>query len=247
MKVVIIEDEFYAAEALEKMLHKLRPDISVIQKISGVEEGIAYFDTHPEPDLVFSDIQLSDGLAFEIYKKHPIVCPVVFTTAFDQYAIQAFELNSINYILKPIKETDLHRALLKYAAHYEQLPINFEKLRRMLHQPTYKTRFIGKIGQNIQVVPVEDIAFFMSEEGTTFLLTAHGKRLIVDFTLEQLEQILDPQIFFRLNRQLLIHIQSIKKVEPYFKGRLLISLHPETEKKPVVSQEKARVFKEWLG
>lgn len=246
MKVIIIEDEQYAAEGLERMLLKLRSDLEVVKKIAGVEEGIRYFEDYPEPDLLFCDIQLSDGDVFEIFKKHPVQCPVVFTTAYDEYALQAFEVNSINYLLKPIKIKEVQQALNKFDAHYKPSAVDFEELQKMLAQPNYKSRFIGKIGQNIQVVPTENIAYFLSEDGVTFLFTQEGKRLIVDYPLEQLNNLLDPALFFRANRQLVIHIQSIQKVEPYFKGRLLLHLEPDIDSKQTVSQNKASDFKEWL-
>lgn len=246
MKVVIIEDEEYAAKGLERMLLKFRPDIEVIKKIAGVGEGICYFKNHPEPDLVFCDIQLSDGNAFEIFKKHPIQCPIVFTTAYDEYALQAFDVNSINYLLKPIRIKEVQQALNKFDAYYKPPAVDFVKIEKMLTKPTYKSRFIGKIGENIQVIPTESIAYFLSEEGVTLLYTQVGKRLIVDYTLEQLNGILDPDVFFRVNRQLFIHIQSIKKVEPYFKGRLLLHLQPQIDGKQTISQKKAKPFKEWL-
>src|SRR5690625_2869591 len=223
MKIVIIEDEEYAAKGLERMLLQLQPDIEVIKKIANVEEGITYFKKHPEPDLLFCDIQLSDGDAFEIFKKHAIQCPVVFTTAYDEYALKAFQVNSINYLLKPIKLKELQKTLHKFETYYQATNIDFNKIQEMLHKPPYKSRFIGKIGQNIQVIPTENIAYFLSEEGVTFLFTTKRKRFIVDYTLERLGDLLNPADFFRANRQLFIHIQSIKKVEPYFKGRL--SLH----------------------
>lgn len=246
MKIIIIEDEQYAAKGLERMLLKLRPDLEVVRKITGVEEGIQYFEDHPEPDLLFCDIQLSDGDVFEIFKKHPVQCPVVFTTAFDEYALQAFEVNSINYLLKPIKIKEVQQALNKFDAHYKPSVMDFEELQKMLNKPTYKARFIGKIGQNIQIIPVENIAYFLSEDGVTFLFTTKGKRLIVDYTLEQLSNLLDPAHFFRANRQLVPHIQSIQKVEPYFKGRLFLNLQPEIDSKQTISQNKAQDFKEWL-
>lgn len=247
MKVIIIEDEKYAAKGLERMLLKLRSNIKIVKKIADVETGIAYFKKHPEPDLLFCDIQLSDGDVFEMFKIHPVKCPVVFTTAYDEFAIKAFQVNSINYLLKPIKQKELQETLLKFETHYQTTDINFDRIQEILHKPTYKSRFIGKIGQNIQIIPTEDIAYFLSEEGLTFLFTSKGRRFIVDYPLEKLQHLLNPDNFFRANRQLLIHIQSIEKIEPYFKGRLLLELQPEAKDKQTISQNKAAAFKEWLN
>lgn len=247
MNVVIIEDEPYAALGLERILLSLRSDIIIVKKIAGVEEGIAYFQDHPEPDLLFCDIQLSDGNSFDIFKVHPIQCPVVFTTAYDEFALKAFELNSINYLLKPIKKEEVERTLKKFEVHFKPASFDFEKLEVILSGPTFNKRFVGKIGQTIQVILVEDIAFFLSEDGVTFIYDIKGKRFITDYSLNQLETLLNPEFFFRVNRQLIVHIQSIAKVEPYFKGRLLLYLHPDLKKKQTISQEKAGKFKDWVS
>lgn len=247
MKVIIIEDEFYAAEALEKMLLKFKPQAEVIEKISSVEEGIEYFSIHPEPDLIFCDIQLSDGVSFEIFKKHPLKCPVIFTTAYDQYAIQAFEVNSIDYLLKPIKDRELLKTLNKLDDYFSHRSIDYTRIQALINKKEYKTRFAAKIGQNMQVIKVDEVAYFLSEEGVTFLYTLKGKRLIVEYTLTELEELLDPNSFYRANRQLLVHIQSIEKIAPYFKGRLIISLNPSLSEQQTISQNKASEFKDWLS
>lgn len=247
MKVIIIEDEFYAAEALEKMLLKFKPQAEVIEKISSVEEGIEYFSIHPEPDLIFCDIQLSDGVSFEIFKKHPLKCPVIFTTAYDQYAIQAFEVNSIDYLLKPIKDRELLKTLNKLDDYFSHRSIDYTRIQALINKKEYKTRFAAKIGQNMQVIKVDEVAYFLSEEGVTFLYTLKGKRLIVEYTLTELEELLDPNSFYRANRQLLVHIQSIEKIAPYFKGRLIISLNPSLNEQQTISQNKASEFKDWLS
>lgn len=247
MKVVIIEDEHYAAEALEKMLLKYRPNAKVLNKISSVDEGLEYFAIHPEPDLIFSDIRLSDGNSFEIFQAHPLKCPVIFTTAYDQYAIQAFEVNSIDYLLKPIKDKELLKTLNKLDNYLSHRNLDYNLIQRFMDKKKYKTRFTGTVGQKMHVVSVKDIVYFKSEDGVVFIYTKSGKRLIVDYTLEQLETYLEPTFFYRANRQLIVHIHSIHKVEPYFKGRLLISLNPALETKQTVSQNKASEFKKWLN
>lgn len=246
MKIVIIEDEHYAAEALQRMLLNLKPDAQIIKVISSVEEGWKYFFENPEPDLLFCDIHLSDGISFEIFNKYPIKCPVIFTTAFDQYAIQAFDVNSINYLLKPIKKEDLRNTLLKYEDRLKVQAIDYNRLNQLLNKPTDKTRFSGSIGRNLQVVEIDRISYFLASEGLVSIHTTDKKRLIIDYTLDNLEQILDPKFFFRANRQIIIHIQSLKKVAPYFKGRLLLYLTPETTDKQTVSQNKASSFKKWM-
>lgn len=246
MRVIIIEDEPYAAMGLARILQSLRPEIEVVKKIADVQEGIAYFQNHPEPDLIFCDIQLTDGNSFDIFRVRPVSCAIVFTTAYDEFALRAFELNSINYLLKPIKKEDVRRTLKKFDTHFKPMSFDFEMLESVIAETKFKKRLIGKIGQIIQVIPVEDIAYFLSEEGVTFIYTTEGKRFLTDYSLDQLESIINPEIFFRANRQLIIHIQSIQKVEPYFKGRLLLHLHPDLIKGQVISQMKAGKFKDWI-
>jgi len=233
MKVLIIEDERITAEGLAEQLRELRPGAEVVDIIGTVEEATEWFNLHAEPDLIFCDIHLSDGISFEIFREVEVKTPVIFTTAYDQYAIEAFQVNSIDYLLKPIRKKDLAAALKKFEERSRgQAALQLQKMQNLLEQQmksrgkagSYKSRFLVKIGDTMKTIPVEKIAYFKAEEGVVFLITRQGKRYIIDYTLDKLEEELDPEIFFRANRQLLVHIEAVKEVNRYFKGRLLLEL-----------------------
>lgn len=253
MRVVIIEDEKLAAESLQDMILKHRLEAEIAPALSSVEEAVEWFQLNAIPDLIFCDIHLSDGISFEIFRQVTIKCPIIFTTAYNQYAIQAFQVNSVDYLLKPVKEAELVKAIRKY----EDLQKNnfqdeMENLKRMLQAenssffPSQKKRFMVKSGQSIKSVSSEDVAYFLAEEGVVFLITFDNGRFIINYTLEQLEEQLDPAIFFRVNRQLLVHIKAVKQVSPYFKGRLQLQIAPNGPEDQVVSSNKASSFKKWL-
>lgn len=253
MNIVIIEDEAFAAEELENMILGLRPDTNLIERLEAVEDAIEWFEENEHPDLIFCDIHLSDGSSFEIFREVKVECPVIFTTAFNEYAIEAFKVNSVDYLLKPIKKEDLKKAIEKYEnLKKNNLAGELQNLRNLLENKHVsakndkKARFMVKSGQSIQAIPSEKVAYFMAEEGVVLLITFEGKRYVVNYTLDELEGLLDEIKFFRANRQLIINIESIKKVNPYFKGRLQLVLAPATHDEPVVSSGKASKFKEWL-
>ncbi|AVR45439.1 DNA-binding response regulator [Christiangramia fulva] len=253
MNIVIIEDEAFAAEALEKMILDLRPNTKLIERLESVEDAIEWFEENEHPELIFCDIHLSDGSSFEIFREVKVECPVIFTTAFNEYAIEAFKVNSVDYLLKPIKKEDIQKAIEKYEnlkknnlADEMQNLWNLLQNEHVASRNKKKARFMVKSGQSIAAIPSENVAYFMAEEGVVLLVTFEAKRYIVNYTLDELEVLLDEVIFFRANRQLIINIESIKKVNPYFKGRLQLVLSPATEDDPVVSSGKASKFKEWL-
>jgi two-component system response regulator LytT len=255
MKVLIIEDEQHAAEALEAIILKLRPEAKVLAQLGAVEEAVEWLRLHQAPELIFCDIYLSDGNSFEIFRQIEVKCPVIFTTAYNQYAIEAFQVNSIDYLLKPIKTDEVAKSLRKYEELQQQHMVQkLESLQNLLGSPqvqsarerSAKTRFMVKSGQSIKAISSEDIAYFLAEEGVVFLVTYEGKRFVVNYTLDQLEELLDIDFFFRANRQLFVHINSIKEVRPYFKGRLLLLLQPDAKTEIVISSSKASAFKDWL-
>jgi two-component system, LytTR family, response regulator LytT len=250
MKVVIVEDEQLAADALASMVKKLRPQTEILATLGSVEEATEWFTLHQTPDLIFCDIHLSDGNSFEIFRQVALSCPVIFTTAYNQYAIEAFKVNSIDYLLKPIKTEDVALALKKYENQQCPLPLDIYMLHQLLHtqqpQQQIKSRFLVKQGQGIKAIPVEEVAYFWAEEGVVFLVTKQGKRFIINYTLDQLEGQLDSAIFFRANRQLMVHIDAVQEVRPYFKGRLSLLLQPATENDVTISSSKASDFKVWL-
>ena len=254
MKVVIIEDEEPAANALEKIILELRPDTQILSSPGSVEEAVEWLDLHQAPDLIFSDIQLSDGNSFEIFKQVEVSCPVVFTTAYNEYAIQAFKVNSIDYLLKPIQKKEVSKAIKKYEdLQQHQLGRELGNLQNLLQQSgastgrtERKTRFVAKSGQSLVSVPAGEVAYFLAEEGVVFLYNFEGKRFLVNYTLDELMEQLDENSFTRANRQLIVHIDAIKEVRPYFKGRLQLVLDPDPGEQFVVSSSKAPGFREWL-
>lgn len=253
MKILIIEDEAFAANAIEKMISDIRPQTQILDKIESVEEAVEWFNTHSFPDLIFCDIHLSDGSSFEIFRQVEVKSPVIFTTAYNEYALEAFKVNSIDYLLKPIDKSELEKAVKKYEElNKDHISRELENLSNLLKNTvsdsgkTSKSRFMVKSGQTIRTISSEEIAYFLAEEGVVLLVTPEGKRYVVNYTLDQLEELLDPKNFFRANRQLITRIDAIKEVSPYFKGRLHLSLNPELKTDQIVSSNKASAFKDWL-
>ncbi|WP_162054639.1 LytR/AlgR family response regulator transcription factor [Pontibacter pamirensis] len=252
MNVIIIEDEELAAEVLADIIRKLRPETKVLSMPGSIKEAVKWLELHPEPDLIFCDIHLSDGNSFEIFRRVDVKCPVIFTTAYNQYAIEAFKVNSIDYLLKPIMEEDVAKALKKYETlQMHHLKQGFGNLQGLIQtsqapQPAVRTRFSVKQGQTIRTVPAEEVAFFQAEEGVTFLMTFSGKRFIINNTLDQLEEQLAKAKFFRVNRQFIVNIEAVQDVQPYFKGRLMLKLKPPLEVEQTVSTNRTAAFKQWL-
>lgn len=250
MKIVIIEDEVYAAEALEKMILDIRPRTKVLEQLPSIEESVEWLQSNPHPDLLFCDIHLSDGSSFEIFNTVELKVPVIFTTAYNEYAIQAFKVNSIDYLLKPLNKEELLAAILKFEnLQKDELGDQLENLKNLLQQNTpreKRSRFMVKSGQSIKVIPAEEIAYFLAEDGIVILVNFDGKRFAVNYSLDQLEEQLDTHRFFRANRQLMININAVEKAESYFKGRLLLQTKPPTPEDQVISSSKAAAFKNWL-
>lgn len=251
MNVIIIEDEKPAARLLQRKLQKL--DIEAQTMLHSVEESLEWFNTNEHPDLIFLDIQLSDGLSFEIFEAITINSAVIFTTAYDEYALRAFKLNSIDYLLKPIDEDDLGAAVNKYR---ERLPkqqnmaFDFDQIRRMLVNPadkTYKKRFTIKMGQHLKMVNVNDAECFYSENKGTYIRTTDGRDYLLETTLEQLENELDPKQFFRVSRKFIVSINSIKDIVMYTNSRLKVILPTYKDDEVIVSRERVNDFREWLG
>ncbi len=249
MKILLIEDEDPAAKRLQKMLQEVLPDAEVTDNIVSVSSGIKWFKENELPDLIISDIQLSDGLSFEIFKAVEIVCPVIFTTAYDQYAIEAFTVNSIDYLLKPIKKEELAAALHKFNKIKPAAPaIDIQQLLKSFTSPSqeYKKRFVVRYGEHIKTINIEDVAFFYTEDKVNFLTTKEGRRFAIDYNLDSLENMLDPKTFFRINRQYIISIHSIAEMFAYSKSRVLVKLNPAAKHETIVSTERSADFKLWL-
>ena len=251
MNIIIIEDEKPAARLLQRKLEKL--DLKVTILLHSVEESISWFSTNEHPDLIFLDIQLSDGLSFEIFEKITIKSAVIFTTAFDEYALRAFKLNSIDYLLKPIDDDDLQMAVAKFKAQNNtssNLSLDFETIKKMLINPidrTYKKRFTIKIGQQLKMIAIEDVECFYSENKGTYLHTFDNRNYLLDQTLETLETDLNPEDFFRVSRKFIISIKSIKEIQIYSNSRLKVILPTYKEDEIIVSREKVSDFKNWIA
>lgn len=250
MKVLIIEDEINAFEYLQTILKKLRPKVALLAHLESVEEAVNWLHQHPQPDLIFLDIQLSDGLSFEIFKHVSVASPIIFTTAFDQYAIDAFRVNSIDYLLKPIDIEDLERALLKYEDQQESpvtdLSIQLHSIFGKLNQQK-KHRCLIKKGNHFEFINISDIAFVNSEEGLTFLHTFQGQRHLYTHTVEGLMEMLDTQQFFQINRGQIVNIEAVARIHPYFNQRMKIDLSvPTKDLDLIVSRSKMQLFKAWV-
>ena len=251
MRTIIIEDEKPAARLLQRKLEKLNITAEVM--LHSVEEAVEWFLNNDHPELIFLDIQLSDGLSFEIFEKVAIKSAIVFTTAYDEYALKAFKLNSIDYLLKPIDEDDLEVAINKYKARIpksESLNVDFEQIKRMFSNPfekNYKKRFTVKIGQHLKVIAIEEIECFFSENKGTYIHTTDNRNYLIESTLELLEQDLDPAAFFRISRKFIVPMRAIKEIVLYSNSRLKVILPTYKDDEVIVSREKVSDFKTWIG
>ena len=252
MNVLIIEDEQATARHLRKMLEEIDPGVHVLEIIDSVETAVKWFRTHAEPDLLLLDIQLSDGLSFAIFTQVDVNCPVIFTTAYDEYAIQAFRVNSIDYLLKPLSREALNEALKKYRK--VVLPaasavIDYQKLAGLLssRSPEALTRIVIRYGETIRSVDIRDAAYFRTEGKAVYLQTFSGSDYPVDFTLDELEARLDSKRWFRINRQFIISFESIDRMTAYSKSRVRITLRPPCKSESISSTERSADFKLWLA
>jgi len=250
MSILIIEDEKPAARRLGRMLDSL--NMKATAMLHSVEESLEWFQNNEHPDLIFLDIQLSDGLSFEIFENIEIKSAIIFTTAYDEYALQAFKLNSIDYLLKPIDSEDLEIAVNKYKERIpenEGLSIDFNDIKKLLVNPLereYKKRFTVKVGQHLKMIPIDTIECFYSENKGTYIHTNENRDYLIDLTLEELEKELEPDTFFRVSRKFYVNINAIKDMVSYTNSRLQIKLNSYNEHDVIVSRERVRDFKDWL-
>jgi DNA-binding LytR/AlgR family response regulator len=252
MKVLLVEDEPLAQEKLKDLVLQYDPSIEIAAILDSVTDATEFLKKHPNTDLVFMDIQLSDGICFEIFKNIQVDQPVIFTTAYDQYALEAFKTNSIDYLLKPISYSELEAALLKYQKLRPGLPsFDPDVLRDMvmgIKKSDFKQRFLIKVGNSMQFIAASDIAYFLADDKTVYLTPQHKKdRFIVDHTLEELEKLLDPNEFYRINRKFIIRIDSIKAIHTYFNSRLILELNAPCDLDIIISRERVSDFKNWLN
>lgn len=250
MNVLIIEDEKPAARRLARLVTELNVNVSTM--LHSVEEAVEWFQNNEHPDLIFLDIQLSDGLSFEIFDQVEVNSSIIFTTAYDEYALQAFKLNSIDYLLKPIDDEELESAVRKYQnlkPNHDQISLDFEDIKKLLVNPLereYKKRFTIRLGQHLKIINADEIECFYSENKGTYAATKEGRNYLLDTTLENLENELSPQIFFRVSRKFYVNINHIKDIISYTNSRLIIKLNHYNEQEIIVSRERVRDFKLWL-
>jgi two-component system response regulator LytT len=251
MKVIIIEDETPAANRLTKLLHTINDDIEVVKRLDSVASAVSCFQTAPKVDLIFMDIQLADGLSFDIFTQVRVKAPVIFTTAFDQYTLRAFKVNSIDYLLKPIDEKELNLAVDKYQELYHKKNNDFSekfmKLVQDINTTKYKERLLIKRGQQLSYIKTQEVAFCFADGKLCFAVDFSNNKFLLESTLSQLEEQLQPNKFYRVNRHLLVNIDAVKKVHAWLGGRLKLELMPVTTAETVVSRERVNGFKDWLG
>ncbi len=249
MKVLIIEDEKPAARRIKSLLENT-PGVSVVGVVESVKRGKEWFNTNPSPDLIFSDIQLGDGLSFEIFKELGIKTPIIFTTAYNEYALEAFKHNSIAYLLKPFVQEDINESIAKFKEFPNSSNINFNDLIAKIrgeHAKTYRNRFLVEKGDQMISLQSNEVSYIYSEDKATLLKDLAGNRFFVRGSLDEIGQELDPRAFFRINRSMLVHHQSIDKISNYFGGTLKLELIPSFDGDVSVSRRRVSEFKDWLN
>lgn len=264
MNILIVEDEKLAVRKLTKLLEETAPEFAVRGITPSIAATVEWITTNrasgqPEPDIIFLDIELADGQSFEIFNRVQIQSTVIFTTSYDEYALQAFKVNSIDYLLKPVQQEDLQRAIRKYydlvapgkANPAAAPPLNLEVILKSLHLqspvPGYRKRFLVKQGARLLSIETSEIAYFYIDNGLTFFKNHLGQKFVVDYKMDELDEFLDPDRFFRVNRALIVTHQAVAQMQPYYNHRLALTLHPALDKETIVSRERAHDFKVWMG
>ncbi len=256
MTVLILEDEAITAEELRHYLCDIDPAIEILALLETIDDAVHFLTTHASPDLIFSDIQLADGLSFEVFSRVPMHCPVIFCTAFDEYAVQAFSTNGIDYVLKPFDRKAIAASLSKFRAlqtyFQRDTPASpqllNEPLQRLIEQlrPARRSSFLVNYKGKYYPIPVSEIAFFYTENEIVWLYKLSGERFAIDHKLDELETLLDPTVFYRANRQFIIRFEAIQEFEPYFNRKLAVRLHPASPESVIISKAKASDFTRWL-
>lgn len=253
MKVLIVEDEELAVKKLQKTLAAVDESIEIMGVTDSIRETVNWLQDNPAPDLVLMDIELADGQSFEIFKLTEVKSPVIFTTSYDEFALKAFKVNSVDYLLKPVQQEELQAALEKYRKlkQDKSADISLDNLVRELQQKLqpreYRKRFLVKHGQKLVSIEVEDIAYFYSDGRLNFFKTTDNRKFVVDYTMDELEEMLNPEDYFRISRSFYVSVNSIDKIEDYFGNRLILQLKPAVDKEALVSREKVSDFKKWMG
>ena len=248
MKILLIEDEPAAVRRLQKLLVEIDPHNEVIAALSSIESAVEWLMTHPAPDVILMDIHLADGSSFDIFDKVSVTAPVIFATAFDEYALKAFKVNAIDYLLKPIKKVDLEQALLRISKGVTKDNLGDEFIQKLANAGLVKKnkRILVKMGQAIKLIELENVAYFYSRDKISFAVLPGNKRYPLDQSLDQLEQMVDPVHFFRINRQFMVKMEAIDEMIAYSKSRVKLKLNPPTEEDAIVSKERSPEFKKWL-
>ena len=258
MKILIVEDEDLAVKKIQKTLESVDPEAEVVGVTDSISSTVDWLNNNPSPDLILMDIELSDGQSFEIFNRVAVKSAVVFTTSYDEFALKAFKVNSIDYLLKPIQKEDLEVALNKYktmktmyAGDQQQTEMNVDvlvkELRQKLSLKEYRKRFLVKHAQKLVSIDVEDIAYYFSDGRLNFFKTYDNKKFVLDYTMDELEDMLDPEKYFRISRSFYISVKSVDQIHEYFGNRLLLHLNPPVDKEAIVSREKVAEFKKWMG
>ncbi|MFZ9387289.1 MAG: LytR/AlgR family response regulator transcription factor [Chitinophagaceae bacterium] len=253
MKVLIVEDEELAVKKLRKTLFAVDGTIEVTGVTDSIRSTVEWLQNNPQPDLILMDIELADGQSFEVFNLTDVKSPVIFTTSYDEYALKAFKVNSVDYLLKPIQQDELNAALSKFkkmtSAPKGELSLDslVKELQQKLQPRDYRKRFLVKLGQKLVSVEVEDIAYFYSDGRLNFFKTTDNRKFVVDYTMDELEEMLNPDQYFRISRSFYVSVNSIDKIEDYFGNRLILQLKPSVDKEALVSREKVTDFKKWMG
>jgi two-component system, LytTR family, response regulator LytT len=251
MKILIIEDEELAVKKLQKTLAAVHASANVVGVTDSIKSSVEWLQDNPPPDLILMDIELADGQSFEIFNLIEVKSPVIFTTSYDEYALKAFKVNSVDYLLKPIQKEELQAALTKFEKVNNNADINIDSLVKELQQKLqpkeYRKRFLVKRAQKLVSVEMEEIAYFYSDGRLNFFITTDNKKYVVDYTMDELEEMLDAEKYFRISRSFYVSINSIDKIDDYFGNRLILQLKPVVDKEALVSREKVTDFKKWMG
>lgn len=258
MKILIVEDEELAVKKLAKTVSLVDEDAEIIGIADSIRTAVEWLDNNPPPDLILMDIELADGQSFEIFNLTEVKSPVIFTTSYDEFALQAFKVNSIDYLLKPVQKEDLASALNKYKQlkqmyKPEQSSTDvsidhiIKELQQKLQPKEYRKRFLVKHAQKLVSIDIDEIAYFFSDGRLNFFKTSNNKKFVVDYTMDDLEEMLDPSRYFRISRAFYVSIDSVEQIHDYFGNRLLLTLKPAVEKEAIVSREKVSEFKKWMG
>ena len=247
MKALIIEDEAAAVRRMTKLIQEVDPNIEILTDLDSVADAVTWLENNPPPDVIFQDIHLADGSSFEIFNHVEVKSPIIFITAYDEYAIKAFKVSAIDYLLKPLKKGELEVALNKVRkAKGEGTTLDYAKLAKALQSGKYNKRFLIRFGQQIKVVSMKEAAYFYTQDKITFLVTHKGKRYPLDYSLEKIEDMMDKRAYFRINRQFIVNIEAIKDMYAFSKSRVKLTLTPPSELETVVSTERSPFFKKWL-